>query len=800
MSSHRDRTLQPAAAVLILMFFALLPIAVGAAPVEASPSSSIRALAGVDAVDNPTPGGGGAAQPQQGQSQGGQSQGGQSQGGQSQGGQSQGGQSQGGQSQGQSQGGQSQQGQPQDQAGGPSGEAQPGGAVKPEAVGQSGGPEGEAQSGGALPSGGPEGRAQPDGALPSGGPDDGVRPDGPEGGGLPDGPELPSAGPKERALVAAGAAALADGGLFGGHEPPAVITLRLGASVGEMASGSPVTVRSRGLQPNSLVTVTVHSDPVVIASANADAEGAVTIDAALPPGLAPGVHSVVVSGVGASAEDVQVLNALSIDESGVVTAVGQPGDALGVDPDGEMVERSLASGRPIYSPSAHPAAVAAVAVTSAVVVGVAGAAAVGAAGSIAGGATEGVASGQSGSNSNLAYSRVFDPKDLVIMGAVAVGLGDRSPTWRIPGTHRLHDVLARFTAASSRYSVIVPRAMSDGTWARAMFGTNALLLWLSGVVVGIVSLVQSGFSVIPGSIGIILAIVVLGILDAMAGFIAWATISIGALVTLHVQTLQDFLTMVGVGCLAISLSFFANYLRPLRRVGHTGLVGLWDRFADYVIPPVFTAFAAAGIAKGLNGLSGLQIVDQDDLLMIQIVAGSTVVARLALEDVLRKLYPQRSVDAAMPITQPPKTSLRLAAIACRTVITYLLIAAFVGYSWLAIAAAIILSVPLVFGVYESALPTIPGMHRWLPSGITKILVTTVTGVLLVAYIFTSPVVEGLLPGLLVILLIPSAIITGLHVLAPSGRGWTNVWPKRILGVPVYVLAVGLTTGAIVIVQ
>jgi hypothetical protein len=614
---------------------------------------------------------------------------------------------------------------------------------------------------------------------------------------------LPSAGPKERALVAAGAAALADGGLFGGHEPPAVITLRLGVSVGEMASGSPVTVRSRGLQPNSLVTVTVHSDPVVIASANADAEGAVTIDAALPPGLAPGVHSVVVSGVGASAEDVQVLNALSIDESGVVTAVGQPGDALGVDPDGEMVERSLASGRPIYSPSAHPAAVAAVAVTSAVVVGVAGAAAAGAAGaagSIAGGATEGAASGQSGSNSNLAYSRVFDPKDLVIMGAVAVGLGDRSPTWRIPGTHRLHDVLARITTASSRYSVIVPRAMSDGTWARAMFGTNALLLWLSGVVVGIVSLVQSGFSVIPGSIGIILAIVVLGILDAMAGFIAWATISIGALVTLHVQTLQDFLTMVGVGCLAISLSFFANYLRPLRRVGHTGLVGLWDRFADYVIPPVFTAFAAAGIAKGLNGLSGLQIVDQDDLLMIQIVAGSTVVARLALEDVLRKLYPQRSVDAAMPITQPPKTSLRLAAIACRTVITYLLIAAFVGYSWLAIAAAIILSVPLVFGVYESALPTIPGMHRWLPSGITKILVTTVTGVLLVAYIFTSPVVEGLLPGLLVILLIPSAIITGLHVLAPSGRGWTNVWPKRILGVPVYVLAVGLTTGAIVIVQ
>jgi hypothetical protein len=547
--------------------------------------------------------------------------------------------------------------------------------------------------------------------------------------------------------------------------------------------------------------VEVHSDPVVIASATSDAAGAVVIDTALPSGLAPGIHSVVVSGVGAQGDDVQVLNSLKINESGVVIAVGLPGDGLGVSPDGTLVERALTAGRPIYNSSAHPAAVAAVAVTGAVVIGAAGAAAAGMAGSaVAAGTAPSVIPAQASGDYGLAHGRVFDPKDLVIVGAVAMGLGDRSPTWRVPGTHHVHDALVRITMATRKFSVILPRAMNDGTWARAMFGSNALLLWVAGLVVGIVSLLQSGFTVIPGSLGVILAIIALGLLDSMAGFIAWATISIGALVTLHVQTVQDFLTLVGLGCLAISLSFFANYLRPLRRVGHSGLVGLWDRVADYVIPPVLIAFAAAGISKGLNGLSGLQIVDSQDLLPIEAVAAVAVVVRLALEDVLRKLYPQRCEDAAMPMTQPPSPAMRLAAIACRTAITYLLIAAFVGYSWMAMAAAIALSIPLLLSVYESSLPSVPGMRRWIPTGITKILFTTVSGVLLAGYLFAAPGAQGLLPGVLVLLLIPSAVITALQLFARNGAGWSNVWPKRVLGVPVYVLVVAVTSGAVVLVQ
>jgi len=359
-------------------------------------------------------------------------------------------------------------------------------------------------------------------------------------------------------------------------------------------------------------------------------------------------------------------------------------------------------------------------------------------------------------------------------------------------------MLARLTMATGRYSIILPRALSDGTWARAMFGTNAMLLWVAGFVVGLVSLFQSGFTVIPGSVTIILAIIALGILDAMAGFIAWATITVGALVTLHVRSLQDGLTIFGLGLLAISLILFAHHLRPLRRVGHSGLVGLWDRFADYVIPPVVLAFTAAAIAKGLNGLSGLEIINTEDVVIIEVVSGSMIVVRMALEDLSRKLYPKRCAEAALPKPPLPPTAWRLAAIGCRTVLTYLVFAAFVGYSWMPMVVAIVLSIPLVLGVYRSEIPTVPGIHRWLPKGITELTFTTVIGVLIAAYLFKASAVEAMLPGVLVLLMIPSALLAIMHAFADHRSAWNNVWPKRLLGVPVYILMVGLTTGAIVL--
>jgi hypothetical protein len=51
-----------------------------------------------------------------------------------------------------------------------------------------------------------------------------------------------------------------------------------------------------------------------------------------------------------------------------------------------------------------------------------------------------------------------------------------------------------------------------------------------------------------------------------------------------------------------------------------------------------------------------------------------------------------------------------------------------------------------------------------------------------------------------VLIVPAALLSSLHLIAKGGKGWSNVWLKRILGVPIYIFMVGLTTGAIVLVH
>jgi hypothetical protein len=398
------------------------------------------------------------------------------------------------------------------------------------------------------------------------------------------------------------------------------------------------------------------------------------------------------------------------------------------------------------------------------------------------------------------HGHVFELDGIEVVDVEVEKTGDRSRTWRTPWVHDYQQVLVRIYEATSRYSLILPRTLSDGMWARAMFGSASLLLWVAGIAVGISSLIQTGFSVVPASFAIILAIIVLGVLDAMAGLLAWATISLGALVTGHLTTMDDFLTVVGIGLLAMSLSFFAHHLRPIRRHIHSGLGPVFDRCADYAISPVIVAFTALGLAEGLNGLSGLELVSHEDLLYVELVTGAAVAIRMILEDLSIRHYPQRCKAVSFPRHHKPSRPWRLAAIACRTLITFLVFGAFIGYGVFALGAALLLAVPLLMDVFNSQVPRIRGLHQFLPEGIVELTTTAVIGVIIASYLFKWGPAADLLPGLLVLAFVPSALFAILHGISTGGEPRLGKWARRLLGVPVYVFIVGLFSGAIVLVH
>jgi len=604
--------------------------------------------------------------------------------------------------------------------------------------------------------------------------------------------------------------AVPDGGIFGGAGGGPDLVVDLGLDVGSRAAGAPVTVAASGLMPNSPVQVVVYSDPQVLATVQTDEAGNAYVDAVIPSNLPAGAHTLVVQGIGAGGSPVQTMGAMQLNDEGVVTAVAPPTDATGLTPGDEAMTRALAAGKPVYDPQGHPVTVAAVAATGAAVVAIVGAAGAAAAGAGVGGAGGSSAGGSGGGGSGSpgraggsddsgdADMQAFRQRNLLVVGAASSGLGDKSKSWNLPLTDKTDRLTLAFAMRSSRISFIVPRCLNDGLWARAMFGSGAKLLWLVGICLGLVSLVQSDFQVFPSGTFILLAIMALGILDSMAGLLAWAVMFLGALVTGHLRDASDLRTTIGVAFIAVTLSMLANYLRPLRRPRGEGLVYLFDRLADYAIPPIVIAFGAAGMVKALNGLSGLELITDSEIPIIEVVAGLAVVARLALEDLSVRLYPARCAALALPQLPPPSTRLRLGAIVIRTAITVLVLSAFLGLSWPAITIAVLLSIPLVLQVWIDRLPNSLTVHRWTPRGVLKVTISTVIGLLLVGWIFGSEGRTALLPGILALLLLPSAVWSIVDVFGRAGGEWHNVWPKRVFGIAVWCICAGLLTGVIVL--
>ena len=65
-------------------------------------------------------------------------------------------------------------------------------------------------------------------------------------------------------------------------------------------AGGSLTIDASGWQGSSSVTITLHSDPVVLGTVSADASGNVHATVTVPAATAPGAHTIVATGTGAS--------------------------------------------------------------------------------------------------------------------------------------------------------------------------------------------------------------------------------------------------------------------------------------------------------------------------------------------------------------------------------------------------------------------------------------------------------------------------------------------------------------------
>jgi hypothetical protein len=440
-----------------------------------------------------------------------------------------------------------------------------------------------------------------------------------------------------------------------------------------------------------------------------------------------------------------------------------------------------------YDPTAHVPAIVNLQVTAFALLTIVGTGGLAGAGM----ALRPAAAGGGRRSGSIASGKVKHAKYTGTAGAV----GDRSRTWRWPGTALLDGLSLALPARVAARSPLLARLVVDGAHLRAMLGSLSLLAPAAGVVLGALALHDTGGHALPPQLPLLAAICALSVVDAMAGIVAALVFGAGVVLAGGLATADDLRVLLGLGGLWFAAPLIASAARPLRRPPGETAADRWDRLADMVIASLVGAWAVQKLASALPGLAGhpLPVSGQTTALALVVLAALT--GRFLAESLVTRLYPQRLAQvlpAKVPFASPRQ---RLGAIAVRTGLFLLVAVPFIGSRWQLYVGAVLFVVPQVLSIVESRFPNWPGVYAVLPRGILKTVLMLFAGKAfgtLVTSHLHDP--RQLIADAFVLLALPGLALSLLDLVARDGTRRELTWGHRIAGTAVLLVGVLFVLG------
>jgi hypothetical protein len=379
------------------------------------------------------------------------------------------------------------------------------------------------------------------------------------------------------------------------------------------------------------------------------------------------------------------------------------------------------------------------------------------------------------------------------------GRGDLSKTWQNPYTDESDYLFVAAAYKASGYSPLLARTLADGSYLRSILGSFAGFLYPLAVLLGLAALINVGAQAMAPALAIILAIVVVGILDAFAGFTAAAIFFLGVFITGHMGTRHELLTVAGLMVIFFAPALLASAVRPLRRLVSNGEEG-WERITDYALAILLTGWAVEKMVNALNGLASVQLAITYQATTIAIWSAVLVGIRIALEDVSTYHYPVR-LQAVTAQLQDPDQYQKIISLMIKTFIFIMLAAPFVGFTIQLILGTALFVFPSIANMtFAKKLPKFRNIHWLIPKGAFKIVAMVFVGYVFANWVqgqFSNP--QTFLNWSFVILTFPGIFfaILGWIAKAPE-KSWrenkNGQIAYRILGVVVFLLVVQIVRG------
>jgi hypothetical protein len=497
--------------------------------------------------------------------------------------------------------------------------------------------------------------------------------------------------------------------------PSGTVDIVFAIQPGIAITAGKVRVHGHDFLPGSTVTIVAHSAPRLLGTAKVGANGTFSDVVRLPPGLPTGAHHIIVSGTLQDGTAVAQEKAFTVATGGVLGTVGSV-------PPGPLANDVA------FVPSAHRATVLATAAGGAVAIGAVASSLGGGFIASGSGGTGGGTSGSGGGGGGGYLEDVeLEREDAELAGG---SRGDRSRSWRLPGTRWLDRVSALYPSRVAAISPVAGRVLTDGDYLRAIFGSGWLCMGLAAIGLGSFASASTGWYAVPPSLPIFLAILGFSIFDSTLGYLAGLSFFGTALFAGHVTTALELRTGAGVVLLWFAVPLAAAALRPLRRNLTFTLVGLWDRAADLVIGGLFAAWAAEKMTGALSGLAGVELPIAKDVNTIAFAVIGFVGVRILIETIAAHHYPKR-LERVKHRGRLESENLQVGLSLIVQIVLFLFISvAFMGSTWgLYVGAAVFFS-PLVPWLFADKIPKSKFVTKWKPTGLVNWAIIIVTGVLL----------------------------------------------------------------------
>jgi len=331
---------------------------------------------------------------------------------------------------------------------------------------------------------------------------------------------------------------------------------------------------------------------------------------------------------------------------------------------------------------------------------------------------------------------------------------------------------------SSRSSVL-RRIFADGSYLQAIFGPLGALTAFAGVLLGWLcgTHADTASNVIPIGAGYVVAILLLGLFDALAGFLAALTYG------LYLLTHGDFTSIFQVrGFLGLLVMWCgpilaANKLRPLRRSASQNY--RWERTGDFIIPAFFIGFGVKAMLFALNGFTHQHNPVTKLSGKIALICGAAILLRYVLEEFASKATPARLEYLSPPNTPEIETKFKILALIAKVFLYLFFMFGFLGWTWQLAACLSLLLFSPVFKLLFPNPPNSTKIFQLIPSGIPGIIFMNALGLLTINWINSLPIfAPDKTQTIFVLTALPGFVIGLFGLFGRSPRSGDRRWYMR----------------------